>query len=513
MRKYAMIFLLFSSFTGLCVTTNAQSEIKAAVRTSLYFERIRSHSDQLSDFLRAMPKGGDLHMHITGATYAEHMINYAVAEDLCISPQTKLVFLDPHCDTQHRLNYLLEDTDFKEALIDAWSMRHFDSSKQETSHDHFFSAFSKFYYIAKRYLGEVLAEIVDRAGLQNELYLELIASYGGNEARELGKTISFNPNFEIMYKQLVSGGIKSIVEKVEKDLDRDTATMRSKLQCDSSTPRAGCSVNVRYLLRAEREQAPELVFAQLLMAYETARHDPRIVGLNMVQSEDGAISMRDYHLHMQMLAYFHQYYPEVKLTLHAGELSTALPVPAEGLTFHIEEAIHLAHANRIGHGVDITHEHNMKALLTEMAHKHILVEVNLTSNEQVLNVQGEAHPLPLYLAHHVPVALSTDDEGVSRTDLSNEYLRAVSTYQLNYPTLKKISRNSLAFSFLPGEPLWQDDDYQKPHSACKQDVLGSSKASDACQVFLNKNEKAKMQWSLEARFLQFEQNIQPPRPN
>ena len=40
------------------------------------------------------------------------------------------------------------------------------------------------------------------------------------------------------------------------------------------------------------------------------------------------------------------------------------------------------------------------------------------------------HPLPVYLQHGVPVALSTDDEGVSRIDLTHEYQRAMTTYDL-----------------------------------------------------------------------------------
>jgi adenosine deaminase len=55
-----------------------------------------------------------------------------------------------------------------------------------------------------------------------------------------------------------------------------------------------------------------------------------------------------------------------------------------------------------------------------------------------------------YLGAHVPVALSTDDMGVSRIDLSNEYLRAARDYPLGYRTLKRIARNSLDYSFLSG---------------------------------------------------------------
>ena len=55
----------------------------------------------------------------------------------------------------------------------------------------------------------------------------------------------------------------------------------------------------------------------------------------------------------------------------------------------------------------------------------------------------------------MPAVLASDDAGVSRIDLSNEYLRAVRDYGLGYEDLKELSRNSLEYSFIPGESLWE----------------------------------------------------------
>ena len=52
-----------------------------------------------------------------------------------------------------------------------------------------------------------------------------------------------------------------------------------------------------------------------------------------------------------------------------------------------------------------------------------MVEVNLTSNDVILGIKGTDHPLAAYRAAHVPWALSTDDEGVSRIDLTHEYVK------------------------------------------------------------------------------------------
>ena len=77
----------------------------------------------------------------------------------------------------------------------------------------------------------------------------------------------------------------------------------------------------------------------------------------------------------------------------------------------------------------------------------------------------------------MPVALSTDDEGVSRIDLTHEYQRAVETFGLTYAELKEIVRNSLEYSFLPGASLWGEkrEGYGNVVEACRSDALGGDK--------------------------------------
>jgi adenosine deaminase len=144
-------------------------------------------------------------------------------------------------------------------------------------------------------------------------------------------------------------------------------------------------------------------------------------------------------------------------------------------------------------------------LLREMAAKHVMVEINLTSNDVILGVSGMQHPLPLYRKFHVPVALSTDDEGVSRIDITHEYVRAVETYGLGYADLKQIVRTGIEHSFLPGASLWREaDSFTRAASACSQDALGGDKPASACAAFLRSSEKAQQQWELERRFRAFE---------
>src|SRR6202030_733781 len=172
---------------------------------------------------------------------------------------------------------------------------------------------------------------------------------------------------------------------------------------------------------------------------------------------------------------------------------------------HIRLAVEMAHAERIGHGVDVMYEDRPYDLLKEMAAKHVMVEINLTSNDVILGASGKDHPFPIYRKFHVPVALSTDDEGVSRIDVTHEYVRAVETYSLSYADLKQMVRTGLEHDFLPGTSLWREQDvFTRAVAACSSEFLGAEKPSAGCAAFLKSSEKAQQQWELERRFREFE---------
>lgn len=214
--------------------------------------------------------------------------------------------------------------------------------------------------------------------------------------------------------------------------------------------------------------------------------------------------MSEYHRQMLMLDFLHGVYPRVHISLHAGEIAPGLVTP-DGLRFHIREAVELGHAERIGHGVDIMYEDDPQALMKEMAARHIMTEINLTSNDVILGVEKQWHPLPLYRAAGVPTALSTDDEGVSRIDITHEYTRAVLDFHLTYLDLKRMARTSIEHSFLSGASLWaQPDSFTAANTACAGQVLGAVDPAPKCAAFLQSSEKATEQWQLEHRYQVFE---------
>jgi adenosine deaminase len=127
-----------------------------------------------------------------------------------------------------------------------------------------------------------------------------------------------------------------------------------------------------------------------------------------------------------------------------------------------------------------------------------------TPTEQILEVSGPEHPFPTYRAFRVPITLSTDDEGVSRIDLTHEYQRATTDYHLRYRDLKTLARTSLAHTFLDGASLWRNKGTYLPALPCARDRLGTPHPSPRCQALLASSPKATVQWQQEAKFTAFE---------
>jgi len=505
-----LLIIIWASRIWASSAASAQSDATAEQHTAHYFESIRRQPSLELSFLREMPKGGDLHVHLSGALYAENLIDYAASDNLCVDRTTSMLIAPP-CDdscekytSKPAIRCAYGDHVLYSSILDAWSMHNWEPG-EESGHDHFFATFDKFSLATRNHTGDALAEVASRAAEDHLQYLELMQNADSAQSGQLGAKLGWDDDFARMREKLLNGGLKDIVATTRKRIDDDESKMRSVLKCGTLEANPGCSVKIRYLYLVLRGLPREMVFAQILFGFELAQADPRVVGLNLVQPEDWYVPMHDFELHMKMLDYLHGVYPNVHISLHAGELAMGL-VPPEGLRFHIRESVERGHAERIGHGVDVMNEDRPLDLLREMAQRKVLVEICLTSNDVILGVTGDAHPLPIYLKYGVPVALATDDEGVSRSDLTHEYLRAAQTYDfLGYKDLKRMARMSLEHSFLAGSSLWIDD--FRPVAACANDRAGAQKPSAACQKFLDANERAQTQWKLEEQFAGFEKKF------
>ncbi|HEV3156266.1 MAG TPA: hypothetical protein VGZ00_02850 [Candidatus Baltobacteraceae bacterium] len=497
-RVITVILLLVLSFGA-----RASADPASERATARYLDAIRTQPLLLRRFMQELPKGGDLHNHGSGAVYAERLIDWALKDGLCVDTDYSLRTCD---EGGTRLATQIRLAGFRDHLIDAISMRSF-TPREESGHDHFFNAFGKFGAATARHRTDIVAEALRQAAQDHVDYLELMLTFGNAQAApslaDVTKGITFDGDFDKLRAALDANGFAKVVDATQRDLQALESARASKMHCAPANAQRepGCDVQLRYLQQVIRNLDPVTVFAQTMLGFELAQRDDRLVGVNFVSPEDGPVAVRDYALHMRMIAYLRSAVGEVPVTLHAGELTLGL-VPREVLEDHITQAVEVAGARRIGHGVDIAYERDEPALLRTMANRHVLVEIALTSNDVILGVRGADHPIRLYVQSGVPIALVTDDEGVSRIDLSNEFVRAARDYGFSYPTFKGFVRNSIEYAFVKGKSLWADEAKGKPVAVCAQLA-----ATDACRNFLAANSRAAMEWKLERRLDDFERSI------
>ena len=515
------------------------------------FRIARNSPLALNAFVERMPKGGDLHMHLSGAIYAETFIRDAVADHLCVNPKllalaknvgtTRSIPPQPVCaEGDVAASAALKDQHLYDALVDSFSMRSFVPTSGTSGHDQFFATFARFNGIDKVHLGEWLDEVAGRAAAQNEQYLEIMHTPSFSHAAKLGYEIGWpnsaltaadtgsgatpayldaqptagtsSPELSALRDKLLAAGLRDEVATDHAEF-ADALASRDRIEsCGQAAASPACSVEIRFLFQVLRAFPPEQVFAQTLLGFELATYEaaqphPLVVGINFVQPEDARLAMSEYTRQMRMLEYLHSVYPKVHISLHAGELAPGL-VPPGGLRFHIRQAVDLGHAERIGHGVDVMYEAEPEALLTEMAERHVMVEINLSSNDGILGVSTNHHSFPEYRAAHVPVALSTDDEGVSRIDITHEYVRAAIDFSLTYMDLKTMARTSIEHSFLPGASLWRNPDgFERTVTVCGAQPVGAEAPTPACTAYLEGNRRAAQQWELEHRYRVFEASL------
>ena len=138
-----------------------------------YDAAVRQGPIALHAFLVQFPKGADLHVHLSGAIYAETFIRDAAEDGLCVDPAA-LKFAKPPCADPllpaARLNGVLApaDQDLYDRLINSFSMRSFVPSAGFSGHDQFFGTFARYGGIDKRHTGEGVYEVASRAAAQNQ---------------------------------------------------------------------------------------------------------------------------------------------------------------------------------------------------------------------------------------------------------------------------------------------------------------------------------------------------------
>lgn len=420
-----------------------------------YFQKIRNNQAELTAFISQMPKGGDLHNHYSGALYAETYFTRAVENDFWLNTETLQVSADAKTGKEwtkfSALNKEGKLNVYREKLLQLWSMKNYNGSDGE---QHFFATFGLFSPLSNINYEQGLNELKERAIAENISYLEVMFSRVDLSNQNIDSTNEYNAMLKNLQAQKDSVGLNEILNRLYSKVmqlaveDSVKSFIHFLDSLHYNTHIDDANFTMRYQTYIVRVQNAVTTFKNLVASFEAAEKDSLIVGVNIVAPEDDPVSMRDYWLHMRTFAYCHQKYPSVKYSMHAGEITEGYVQP-EALTNHISEAVHVAGAQRIGHGIDIAYEKNNYQLLNYMSRNHIAVEINLSSNEYILGIKNDAHPLTLYYRFHVPVVISTDDAGVNRSSLTEQYVLLALRYKnISYNDIKKFVYDSIKYSFL-----------------------------------------------------------------
>ncbi|RTY97706.1 adenosine deaminase [Flavobacterium sp. RSP49] len=425
--------------------------------TNDYFEKIRNNEAKLTAFFSQMPKGGDLHHHFSGSIYAEPILQRAIADDFYLNIETMDVLKEKPATGNWQLFSTLENNGtleaYKQKIMQKWSVKDYNDVDYP-SDKLFFESFMKFEPAIKGNFGQGLLELKNRAISENVSYIETQLSTIPTDMNtddltkfnsRLRKSAVAKDEKAILttLDSVYSSLLKKGAESYAKDFNTNfVARLHKDLNIDDK------QFTMRYQNFVLRFMEPVDLFKNLVIAFISADESSLMAGVNIVSPEDGETSMKDYWLHMLMFKYCHSRYPNVKYTMHAGELTLGLVQPEE-LTWHIGSAVYTAGANRIGHGVDMAYEKDSYNLLRYMAKKTIPIEINLVSNEFILKVKESRHPLTLYKEFGVPIVISTDDAGILRTNMTEQYVLLAKRYKdVSYSDIKQYVYNSITYSFI-----------------------------------------------------------------
>ncbi|KAF0709983.1 Adenine deaminase [Aphis craccivora] len=376
-------------------------------------------------FMNLIPKGGDLHNHLSGALFFEDYVNIFNKLNYCIDNRT----------FQVSKNYSNNCKSFKELDINTynemrkrWSI--LDYKYNYGNLEKFFDIFN-YLRLPLDCVKEALLIVKSRAINENIQYIEFMLGMRSIINVDDSKNITFDfNNINILMKMFDNDSVKQ-------------SNIYQAIKIINNFNISDNNFTVKYLISLSRTLNPYLFFEQIYYASKIYNKTEEVVGVNVSDREDNKYSFIYYDIQIEIIKYFKDLF-NLKVSLHSGELTRKITKP-ENLN-HIHSSINVAH--RIGHGVDIMFEPDPINIMKTMRDKKIAVEINLSSNEFLLGIKPIDNPITLYMKNGVPVVLSSDDPGIFMTTLSEQYYLLMKNFNLTFSELKDVIYNGIHYSFL-----------------------------------------------------------------
>ena len=401
--------------------------------TADWFDDLKAtdNDDDLYRTLYYMPKGGDLHNHLSGSSYSEWWFELALAQkergyqyytkvriENCIDYGGNefgglayyLIFrnimanqYENLSDCQKREYKPLEDLNEKERAGWLESIR---LDKPWEGRSEFFQThWQRLFALVRNpwIQAELMYRNMQAFGDEGVTYLELQVAVRGFRNAD-GSVLPPEQAADILRKRLQ-----------QKDALETGVTVRFQISL------------LRFLPNAEDNLREIYKFVH--------NNSDLFVAVNMVGREDDDKGHPARFL--ETMRDLRRQYSGVNLSIHAGEVDE----PND----HVRDTLLLG-ADRVGHGLNLITDDDTMRL---MRHGPYLVEINLISNLLLKYVDDYSqHPFPEYLRTGIPVALSTDDRGMWDSTMTDEFFVAVKEYNLSWDEVKQLSRNSLQHAFV-----------------------------------------------------------------
>lgn len=416
----------------LFILSNVIFVDRAFASSDAWFELFKkSASDQqLYTFLYGMPKGGDLHNHLSGAGFPEWWYELALEQkkrgftyytkikinncrpygepDLASSPYL-LMFINIQNSKYEKLNdcekseYIaladLDETQ-KQGWINSLRLNGVHEGRDEFFEAHWQRLNDLFFN--HEIQAEILVRNMQAFGKEGLSYLEIDMS-----------PVGMNPDGSFLTSEFVLSYYKERL--LQKDAVDTNVIVRFHYALLRFTPDAEKNLENMYkFVDSNRDM---------------------YVAIDMVGREDND---KGHPLRfLPTLRKLRAQYPGIQLSIHAGEVDEP--------NSHVRNTLLLG-ANRIGHGVNLLSDPDTLLL---MRHGPYLVEINLISNLLLEYISDYSrHILPELLRTNIPVALSTDDRGMFDSNITDEFFVAVKEFNLSWSEIKMLSKNSLSYGFM-----------------------------------------------------------------
>jgi len=421
--------------------------LSAQTTAADWFDEIKQSGDDLTLYrvLYHMPKGGDLHNHLSGSNFSEWMYDLALEQSERGYEYYTKVRIE-NCvayggNAFGRAPYYLM---FRNISTNEYAELG-DCEKSE--------------YKLLQELNET-----EKTGWMNSIRLD--KPYEGRD--EFFGThwprmhaLGWNPWYqaELLYRNMRAFGDEglsyletqvSVVNMQQPDgtpisPEDVVRILRDRLDADDAR---ATGVTVRFQISVLRflPNAEDVLRAVYKFVHD---HNDLFVAVNMVGREDND---KGYPLRfLDTYRDLRRQYSGVKLSIHAGEVDEP--------NSHVRDTLLLG-ADRIGHGNNLITDDDTMRL---MRHGPYLIEINLISNLLLNYVSDYAeHPFPEFLRTGIPVALSTDDRGMWDSTMTDEFFVAVKEFNLSWDEIRMLSSNSLQYAFVqPDEKARLLQDFEK----------------------------------------------------